>query len=112
MLQVVYYPQGEIAIDKFIVISNLEELLDFIRFNKISLLSIPANEEALDIFDCIINNDVNIKTIHIQQSMDLLSRLKIFFTMAKAYSEKELKRNIILKHEYLDSILEKNNKKD
>lgn len=112
MLQVVYYPKGEITIEKFIVISNLEELLDFIKFNKISLLSIPANEEALDILDCIISNDISIKTIHLQQSNDLVARLKIFFIIAKAYSEHEIKKDVILKHEYLDSILEKNNKKD
>mgnify|MGYP000056819299 CR=1 FL=1 len=112
MFQVVYYPQDEITIEKFIVISKLEELLDFIKFNKIETLSIPANEDALDILDCIVTNKIDIKTIHLQQNKDLLSRLKIFFVMAKAYSENDIKRNIILKHEYLDSIIEKNNKKD
>lgn len=112
MLQVVYYPQKEIAIEKFIVISKLEELLDFIKFNKIETLSIPANEDAFDILDCIVINKLDIKTVHLQQSGDLLSRLKIFFMMAKAYSENDIKRNIILKHEYLDSIIEKNNRKD
>ena len=78
MLQVVYLPQSNLTIEKFIVINNLEELLDFIKFNKIKILSIPANEDALDILDCILNNKINIKTIHIQQSSNLLNRLKIF----------------------------------
>ncbi len=112
MLQVVYLPQSNLTIEKFIVINNLEELLDFIKFNKIKILSIPANEDALDILDCILNNKINIQTIHIQQSSDLLNRLKIFFSIAKAYSENEIKKDVILKHEYLDSIIEKNNKKD
>lgn len=112
MLQVVYLPQGDLAIDEFIVITNLEELLDFIKFNRIKILSIPANEDAFDIVDCIVNNKLNIKTLHIQQSKDLLNRLKLFFVIAKAYSENEIKKDVILKHEYLDSILEKNNKKD
>lgn len=112
MLQVVYLPQSNLTIEKFIVINNLEELLDFIKFNKIKILSIPANEDALDILDCILNNKINIQTIHIQQSSYLLNRLKIFFSIAKAYSENEIKKDVILKHEYLDSIIEKNNKKD
>lgn len=112
MLQVVYLPQSNLTIEKFIVINNLEELLDFIKFNKIETLSIPANEDALDILDCIVINKLDIKTIHLQQNKDLLLRLKLFFMMAKAYSENGIKRNIILKHEYLDSIIEKNNKKD
>ena len=107
MLQVVYLPQSNLTIEKFIVINNLEELLDFIKFNKIKILSIPANEDALDILDCILNNKINIQTIHIQQSADLLNRLKIFFSIAKAYSENEIKKDVILKHEYLDSIIEK-----
>ena len=44
MLQVVYLPKKHIAIEKFIVISELDELLEFIKFNKVSLLSIPADE--------------------------------------------------------------------
>lgn len=112
MLQVVYLPNVDLAIDEFIVITNLEKLLDFIKFNRIKILSIPANEDALDVLDCIINNKIDIKTLHIQQSQDLLNRLKLFFAIAKAYSENDIKRNVILKHEYLDSILEKNNKKD
>lgn len=112
MLQVVYLPNENISIEKFIVITNLEELLDFIKFNKISLLSIPANIDALDIIDTIVENEIRIKTIHIQQSNDLLTRLKIFFEIAKTYSENEIKKDVILKHEYLDGIIEKNKKKD
>lgn len=112
MLQVVYLPNSDITIERFIVISTLDELLDFIKFNKINLLSVPANEDVLDVLDCIINNNIQIRTIHIQQSEDLLSRLKLFFTIAKAYSEHEIKQNVILKHEYLDGIIEKNKKKD
>ncbi len=112
MLQVVYLPNMNISIEKFIVITNLEELLDFIKFNKISLLSIPANIDALDIIDVIVENNIRIKTIHIQQSNDLLTRLKIFFEIAKRYSENEIKKDVILKHEYLDGIIEKNKKKD
>lgn len=112
MLQVVYLPNNDIMIEKFIVITNLEELLDFIKFNKISLLSIPANVDALDIVDTIVENNISIKTIHIQQSNDLITRLKIFFEIAKQYSENEIKKDVILKHEYLDGIIEKNKKKD
>lgn len=112
MLQVIYLPKSDIAIDKFIVINDLEKLLDFIKFNKVSLLSIPANEDSLDVLDCIVENKIQIKTVHIQYTDDLLSRLKVFFYMAKAYAENEIKRDIILKHEYLDSIIEKNKKKD
>jgi hypothetical protein len=112
MLQVVYLPKSNITIERFLVISDLDELLDYIKFNRIELLSIPANEDVFDIVDTIINNDSNVKTIHIQQNNDLLLRLKMFFMIAKAYSEHGIKKNIILKHEYLDNILEKNNKKD
>lgn len=112
MLQVVYLPKKHTTIEKFIVISELDELLDFIKFNKVSLLSIPADEEALDILDCIINNDIQIKTIHIQQSDNLLIRLKLFFIMARAYSEHEIKKDIILKHAYLDTVLEKIEEKE
>lgn len=112
MLQVVYLPGQNIEIEKFITISAMDELLDFIKFNKIKLLSIPATNDALDVLDCIIENELKIETIHLQQSNDLLSRLKIFFYMAKAYTENGIKRNIILKHEYLDNFLEKNKKKD
>ena len=112
MLQVVYLPNNDITIEKFIVITNLEELLDFIKFNKISLLSIPATVDALDIVDTIVENNISIKTIHIQQSNDLLTRLKIFFEIVKQYSENEIKKDVILKHEYLDGIIEKNKKKD
>ena len=112
MLQVVYLPNCDITIERFVVINNLEKLLDFIKYNSIDLLSIPANEDALDILDCIVMNKLNIKTIHIQQSNNLILRLKIFFAMAKAYSENNIKKDITLKHEYLDGILEKNKKKD
>lgn len=113
MLQVIYLPDGKnISIDKFLVITDLAELLNFIKFNKIKLLSIPVSIDALDIIDCIVENELHIETIHIQQTMDLLTRLKIFFTIAKAYSEHGIKRNVILSHAYLDSVLEKNNKKD
>lgn len=112
MLQVVYLPGQDIEIEKFITISNLDELLQFIKFNKIKLLSIPATEDALDIVDCIVENELKIDTIHIQQSMDLLARLKIFFSIAKSYTEHNIKKNVILKHEYLDNFLEKNKKKD
>lgn len=107
MLQVVYSPQKEMTIEKFIVISNIGELLDFIKYNKVSLLSIPANEDAFDILDCIVENNISIKTLHIQQSLDLVTRLKIFFFIAKAYSEKGINKNVILKHEYLDNIIAK-----
>ena len=112
MLQVVYLPNNDIMIEKFIVITNLEELLDFIKFNKISLLSIPATVDALDIVDTIVENNISIKTIHIQQSHDLLTRIKIFFEIARQYSENGIKKDVILKHEYLDGIIEKNKKKD
>ena len=39
MLQVVYLPGQNIEIEKFITISSMDELLDFIKFNKIKLLS-------------------------------------------------------------------------
>lgn len=42
MLQVVYLPGQNIEIEKFITISSMDKLLDFIKFNKIKLLSIPA----------------------------------------------------------------------
>ena len=77
MLQVVYLPGQNIEIEKFITISSMDELLDFIKFNKIKLLSIPATDDALDVLDCIIENELKIETIHLQQSNDLLSRLKI-----------------------------------
>lgn len=112
MLQVVYLPKKNVTIEKFIVISDLDELLEFIKYNKVSLLSIPPSEDALDILDCIVNNEIQIKTIHIQQSENLLSRLKLFFIMAKAYTEHEIKRDIILKHVYLDNAIEKIKKKD
>lgn len=113
MLQVVYLPENEkISIDKFLVITDLEELFNCIKFNKIKLLSIPVSIDALDIIDCIVENNVQIDTIHIQQTTDLLTRLKLFFTIAKTYSEHDIKKSIILSHAYLDSVLEKNKKKD
>lgn len=107
MLQVIYLPEQDIEIERFITISNLDELLEFIKFNKIKLLSIPATIDALDVMDCIVENNLKIETIHLQQSANLLARLKIFFTMAKEYSEHNIKKNIILKHEYIDNFLEK-----
>lgn len=112
MLQVVYLPDENITIEKFVVMSKLDELLEFIKYHKVSLLSIPANEDALDILDCIISNQIQIKTIHIQQSENLLSRIKLFFMIAKAYETNEIKKDVILKHVYLDNIIEKNKKKD
>ena len=91
---------------------NISNFIDINDSYKIKLLSIPATNDALDVLDCIIENELKIETIHLQQSNDLLSRLKIFFYMAKAYTENGIKRNIILKHEYLDNFLEKNKKKD
>ena len=71
-----------------------------------------AAKKTIEIIDGAKANELKIETIHLQQSNDLLSRLKIFFYMAKAYTENGIKRNIILKHEYLDNFLEKNKKKD
>ena len=42
MLQVVYLPGKNIEIEKFITISSMDELLDFIKFNKIKLLSLKT----------------------------------------------------------------------
>lgn len=113
MLQVVYLPNSSIKkIEKFIVISDLDELLNFIKYNKIKLLSIPVSEDALDVLDCILQNDIKIKTIHIQQYENIVQRIKLFFIFAKAYSDREIKLNITLKHEYLDGVLQKNKKED
>ena len=113
MYQVVYLPGQNVTIEKFVVISELDALLDFIKFNRVSLLSIPVHEDFYDILDTIINNELNIKTIHIQQSNNnLVLRLKLFFEIAKAYSEHGIKNDVILKHEYLDNTLTKINKKD
>ncbi len=102
MFQVVYTTKHE-SIEKFIVIQKLDELLSFIQFNKLSLLSIPANEEGFDIADFILTNKIQIDTIHIYG--ELLNKLKIFFYLAKEYQELGFKKNIIFKHEYLDGML-------
>lgn len=112
MLEVVYTPDQKIELERYVVISDYAELLEFIKYNKIKLLSIPANDEAYDIIDAIIKNKIDIKTIHIQSTTDVLGRLKIFFELAKQYSENQIKRDVILKHEYLDTQLQKNKKKD
>ena len=93
MLQVVYLPGQNIEIEKFITISSMDELLDFIKFNKIKLLSIPATNDALDVLDCIIENELKIETIHLQQSNDLLSRLKIFLYGKSLYRKWHKKKH-------------------
>ncbi len=112
MLQVVYLPNEILEIEQFRVVNKIEELFDIMQYNKIELLSVPLCEDSLDIIDFITSNDIKIKTVHIQQHNDLAMRLRLFFELAKKYSELGVKSDIILKHEYLDGILRKNNKKD
>ena len=107
MLQVVYLPDARDPIEKFIVISDFEKMLEYLKFNKIKFLSIPPIDDSYDILDCIITNNIDIKTIHIQSGDDLLGRIKLFFAFAKAYSDNNIKNDVIMKHEYLDAELEK-----
>ena len=109
MKQIIFLPNCSLSIDNFIVISDMIELLNYLKFHKVKFLSIPANEDSLDILDCIIQNNLNIDTIHIQQGKNMVLRIKLFFSFAKVYSEKEIKNNIILKHSYIDTILSKKN---
>lgn len=107
MLQIVYTPEGEYQIDKFMTIKQYDELLEVIRYKNIKLLSVPINGDTLDIIETIVSEKLDVETIHLQQTGDLLNRLKIFFYAAKRYSEEEMKKDVILKHEYLDNIIEK-----
>lgn len=107
MLQVVYLPDANVPIEKFVVINDFDKMLDYLKFNKIKFLSIPPTDDGYDILDCIISNNINIKTIHIQSGDDLLGRIKLFFAFAKAYSDNGIKNDLIMKHEYLDAELEK-----
>ena len=106
-MNIVYLPDIHERVEKFMVINSFDKMVDCLRFKKIKFLSIPPTDDGYDILDCIINNDINIKTIHIQDGDDLLARIRLFFAFAKAYHEKNIKNNIILKHEYLDTALKK-----
>lgn len=112
MLQVVYLPNKNVQIEKFIVISDLDQLLNYIKYHKIKLLSIPVSEDSLDILDTIVQNDLKIGTIHIQPSLNIVLRIKLFFIFAKAYEQHGIKKNIIMKHEFLDGTIQKIEKKD
>lgn len=105
MLQIVYMPEGERNIDKFVSVSKYDELMEIISYNTVGLLSIPVNEDSYDIIDAIISDKLKVKKIHLQQSGDLVKRLKLFFYIAQRYSEEDIKKDVILKHEFLDSIL-------
>ena len=107
MLQVIYLPKSKKEIKGYRVINDLDTLINCLKFNKVDFLSIPASSESLDILDVIIKNNINIKTIHIQESNDLLGRIRLFFIIAKTYQENGIKRDIVLKYPNIDGFFVK-----
>lgn len=110
MLQIIYFPTKTEDIQQmkdFVVLSSLSELFEFIQYNKVSFLGIPATTDGIEIVEYLINNEIKIDTVFIYEYSDFLSKLKVFFMLAKGYSELDFKTNIIMKHEFLDNVIKK-----
>lgn len=110
MLQIIYFPTKEEdfqQLENFVVLSSLSELFELIQYNNVSFLGIPATIDGIEIVEYLIDNKVKIDTVFIYEYSDFLSKLKVFFMLAKGYSDLNFKSNIIMKHELLDDIIKK-----
>ena len=107
MRQVIYSPQCECQIGNFLVCTDYDSLMETIRFGRTDLISMPVGEDTADIIESILSEQLDVKTIHLQETEDLLARLKMFFYIAKRYSEEDVKKDVILKHDILDDLLRK-----